>query len=106
MEISGLDGKAFMEILMDADLSALRHLEVKKCRGQQALNMSDLQNPQESGGGFDALESVDIEDCELLQIPTALLSCAPNVKSLSLANNKIHEIRSVDLAAVKESVSG
>ena len=58
-----------------------------------------------SNNNFDSLKTIVIEECEMGEMPSALLARAPRVQSISLANNKIQRIAVADLAAGKQSVS-
>lgn len=76
----------------------LRHLEVKKCRENFKLN-----NPAENSttNKFDSLETIDIEECGLNEVPKQLLAKAPNLKRLSLAGNKITVLKKEDFSSIK-----
>jgi hypothetical protein len=97
----GENDKNIGNILVKFGLSELRHFEMKKCRGN-ALNMSEFEGGEDEAITFPALEGIVVEECEMQEMPFGLLKCAPNLKSLSLANNKIRIIRNVDLAINKE----
>lgn len=78
-------------------LSHLKHLEIKECRGKLKFEF-----PEKNGTNFDSLESIDIEECELSEIPNELLAKAPNLKKLSLFGNQITKLRKGDFTTTKK----
>jgi hypothetical protein len=82
--------------------SEIEGLEIKNCHGgpleisEPATNESII---------FNKLRLMAIENCELTQLPSALISRTNQLESISLNNNKIESVSVDDLKSVSNSVS-
>lgn len=80
-------------------LNALQHLEIRKCQGTLDLKISIGDSSPETV--FESLAELQVEECGLDRMPLRMFARTPNLKRISLANNKITKLRRIDFEGIK-----
>uniref|UniRef100_A0AC34QW30 Uncharacterized protein n=1 Tax=Panagrolaimus sp. JU765 TaxID=591449 RepID=A0AC34QW30_9BILA len=102
VQVTDSEDSATLEEVLSSDcLQNLQELEIKKCRGKLA---EKRENPIVEYNFFPVLESIIIENCDLNEIPKSLISNTKLLKTLSLAGNKIIQVRQTDLEFAAQSL--
>lgn len=93
---------SLIDLLASEPGSNIEGLEIKNCHGGPLEILEPTTNESIS---FNKLRLLAIENCGLIQLPSALISRTNKLESISLNNNKIEYISVDDLKSASNSVS-
>lgn len=90
-----------MELFTYESVRTIESLEIKNCHGSPLEVVDIHDNAME----LNKLRTLTIENCQLTQVPSALISKTSKLESVTLNNNKIEYISTHQLKAASKSVS-